>query len=243
MQTEKTHEDWERGKAHELRFWNEIFPEDNNFTHDFYKNAGSIYQLRAQTQKRMPMPDISRLIEGIDKDPVVTLEVGSGPLPKLGILETSKNLAILTLDPLMDDYIELLKQRHIDLAALFPEGKFVTGMAEDASRLFDLNSIDFIYSSNALDHCEDPAKCINELYKICAGGGCLYLTGMTNEGEYQKYSGFHQWNLDVQGGNLVIWRPNQKILQNELDVPKSSIHSYIETKKGRDHWCVVIQKT
>lgn len=55
----------------------------------------------------------------------------------------------------------------------------------------------------------------------CAGqmnlmGGVLYIESWKNEAQRQRYDGFHQYNIDIQDGCLIIYNKNTRVNINEL---------------------------
>ena len=65
-----------------------------------------------------------------------------------------------------------LKERYVTTDLFMPE----VDRKEDITRMtFDDNSFDFIYCSNVLEHIEDDAAAISELFRVLAPGGCAII--------------------------------------------------------------------
>ncbi|WP_368414748.1 methyltransferase domain-containing protein [Falsiroseomonas sp.] len=235
-------EKWEAGKANELRFWESLFPEGGQFSRDALAKIAKIYHARLETKNKIEIPELSPLISRIQKKELQTLEVGPGPIPRLGIIKTEKHIIVNTLDPLTEEYLQMMRSRDIDISSLFPRGRFVSGMAEKATEYFDIGSMDLIYCSNALDHCADPIAAVRSLFEICAPGGAMYLSGLEDEGEYEKYSGFHQWNLKAEGDNLTVWRPDARYALREALSGDYYMRCYSQDRGIRRSWHVEISK-
>lgn len=234
-------EQWEKGKEDELNFWNALLPKDGVYKNENLKRVSTNYVKRLDTSNKVDIPELSPLLAKINKDTVQTLEVGPGPIPRLGIIKTDKTVVVNTLDPLMGKYIDLMKNNGIEIQSVFPNGKFVTGIAEEASKHFGTNSQDLIYCSNALDHCADPVRAIKTLYAVLAEGGQMYLSGIANEADHQKFSGFHQWNIMSDGTDLLISRPghDEKISEHMPDV---AFKTYAKQVNDRQSWHIEISK-
>ena len=75
-----------------------------------------------------------------------------------------KNISIIAVDPLMDFYkneIEILKESS-NLKLLNNKGENID---------IPDNSVDIIFSTNVLDHCENPEDVIKECFRILKPGG------------------------------------------------------------------------
>ena len=207
MKEQQIQDKWNAGKSDELDFWEQLLPKDGNFKRADLVSNSAIYKKRLDVGNKVIIPELSPLLERIQKQVVQTLEVGPGPIPRLGIIRTDKRLIINTLDPLMEKYLNMMLDQDVDIVSMFPEGRFITGVAEEATRHFLPGSMDLIYCSNALDHCFDPIQAAQSLLEVCAPGGFMYISGLADEGKAQNYQGFHQWNLRVFGEDVSVSRP------------------------------------
>ena len=144
---------WNAGKIDELNFWQQLLPKDGHFNRADLEPLSANYKKRLDIGNKVLIPELSPLLARIQKHVVQTLEVGPGPIPRLGIIRTNKQIIVNTLDPLMDKYLTMMLDQEINVASMFPDGRFVTGVAEEATRYFNPSSMDLIYCSNALDHC------------------------------------------------------------------------------------------
>jgi nitrite reductase/ring-hydroxylating ferredoxin subunit len=65
------------------------------------------------------------------------------------------------------------------------------------------------------------------------------LRHVRREGEHMKYSGFHQWNFDIEDGHLVLWnRVKKRDLTVEL-APEASVEAFADDAEGED-WVVAV---
>ena len=134
------------------------------------------------------------------------LDVGSGPLTKLGKRYRGQPLDLSACDPLADVYSALL--RRAGIAPLVPVRM---AFAEDLTAFFAPESFDLVHCINALDHSFDPLRAIQEMLRVVRVGGAVVLMHQPNEAEREEYVGLHQWNFDVQDGRFVIWNREQRV--------------------------------
>lgn len=140
-------------------------------------------------------------------------------------------------------------------------------MFELISEFYAHKSADIVLIDNALDHCIDPYKSILECLQIVKPGGCLSLRHRCLEGVKEYYYGLHNWNLDYEGSDFIIWNENNYInvskrLKDEVDVqialedeeagryicvnlhPISSfdITHYVDIEKNKEYMATIIGK-
>jgi SAM-dependent methyltransferase len=128
------------------------------------------------------------------------LELGSGPFSLLA-WGVAKGLFDLTaVDPLADEYRELLRSRGLS----YPVTP-MKGFGERLGTLFDEDEFDFAYSSNALDHTQDPRACMRQLARVVRTGGVIYCEGFTGVGTDARWHGLHQHDFVPEGKELVAY--------------------------------------
>ena len=99
--------------------------------------------------------------------------------------------------------------------------------------------VSLITIQNALDHSSQPEKGILEALRALKIGGILYLNHHPNEAVIEHYKGFHQYNIDIKNGEMVIWNNNQEISINNL----ISDYADIEVKHhDNGHVIAIIRK-
>lgn len=119
-------------------------------------------------------------------------------------------LDIHYVDPLAFHFNRILRKSKRNL----PQIEF--GMAEYLSAFIPNQDASLITIQNALDHSSAPVKGIIESLLSLHEGGVLYLNHHPNEAEMEKYKGFHQYNVDEQEGQLVIWNKQGSINITQL---------------------------
>jgi SAM-dependent methyltransferase len=130
------------------------------------------------------------------------LDVGSGPISTLPLHSADGPMELICVDPLADAYNELLEG--------FDVPRIESVKAEELSSRFG-PEFDYVHCANALDHCEDPARAFEEMWKVCRPGGLVSVVSVENEGRRQHYEGLHQWDLraDDQG----LWLGDRNLLE------------------------------
>ena len=123
-------------------------------------------------------------------------DLGSGPINMVGDTWPDCEIEMVCSDGLWNEYAELWGD-------ITPH---VTVEQQDMESLtYEDDSFDIVHCVNALDHCKDPRKALEEMLRIVKPGGWIYLRHGENEGERMKYHGYHQFNLSRNGW---CWYPN-----------------------------------
>jgi len=128
------------------------------------------------------------------------LDVGAGPLTRLGYRYPGKTLEIVAVDPLAGEYDRLLRE-----AGLEPPVRTIAVAGERLLEHFGSRRFDVAYATNALDHSADPLAIISNMVTLVRPGGAVLLRHKRNEGQSARYGGLHQWNFDVVDDRLVVW--------------------------------------
>ena len=220
---------WAKGISYEIAFWNNVYRW--KWTYDGMMNWSHYGK--------------EICLEGFDANsflaktarPIV-LDVGCGMSYATGNYIKKSNeiipLDIHYIDPLADYFNTILKRHH----RLMPTIEF--GMIEYLSSFYLEKNIDMIIIQNALDHSYNPCKGILEALDCLKSGGILYLNHHANEAETEHYKGFHQFNINNESGELIIWNKNKKYDIGKIlaDFTQISVNTY-----SNGHIIAVIKKT
>ncbi len=139
-------------------------------------------------------------LDGIDRVDLRIIDVGAGPVSKLGIRYPGKSIEVVPVDPLAQQYERLLRRFGVE-----PPVRTIEAHGEHLLSRFAPASFDIAYAVNAVDHSYDPMRIIQNMLALVRPDGVVLLRHRLNEGEHERYVGLHQWNFDVRGGDLVIW--------------------------------------
>ena len=145
-------------------------------------------------------PVVREELEGNPAAEISILDVGAGPLTSLGYRYPGKTLTIVPVDPLADEYGQLLDDLRLD-----PPVRTIRVAGEDILEHFGAHRFDIAYADNSLDHSADPLTIISHMVGVVRPGGVVILRHKRNEGESARYGGLHQWNFDALGESLVVW--------------------------------------
>jgi SAM-dependent methyltransferase len=217
---------WTEGVPHEMEFWEHWLATRGAQWPD-------AFQFRLNPDAPL-QPVVDELIP--TNKPIKILDVGAGPLTRLGKKRGDAALAITACDPLAPLYSELLSRFKID-----PIVRTEQAFAEDLSLFYDANAFEIVYCCNALDHSYDPLRGIEEMLLVTAPGGHVVLEHHCNEGEKAGYHGLHQWNFDLRAGRFVIWNHEKTSFVDECITSASIVKTEMHVEERR--FTVVIRKS
>jgi SAM-dependent methyltransferase len=160
--------------------------------------ADRLLRLDPETEIRDPL--VRKELERLGADTISILDVGAGPLTRLGYRYPGKTLEIVAVDPLAGEYDRLLRE-----AGLEPPVRTIAVAGERLLEHFGSRRFDVAYATNALDHSADPLAIISNMVTLVRPGGAVLLRHKRNEGQSARYGGLHQWNFDVVDDRLVVW--------------------------------------
>lgn len=144
-----------------------------------------------------------------DKKSVLIADLGAGSICTLGNQWPGVELTILASDLLADEYNEIW--RSTNRTILNP----VTKQDMEALTYPD-NYFDIVHCVNAVDHSENPRQAIKEMIRVCKPGGWVYMRHIPNEGENERYHGFHQWNIEQFDNDAKIWSRTEWFFLTDL---------------------------
>jgi SAM-dependent methyltransferase len=184
--------DWKSSLPKELQFWDDALKDDGRYwDQDEWRNCTNP-DLELQE-------DLKSLIPAPAGSVVRILDVGSGPLTRVGKRWEGRQIEIVPTDPLAEQYALLLSKHGIKplVPSVFAHG-------EKLLDRFKTESFDLAYASNSLDHTYDPLTVIRQMLALVKPSHYVYLWHMANEGMRECYNGLHQWNFDIRKDHLVI---------------------------------------
>jgi SAM-dependent methyltransferase len=182
---------WEEGVPGEMRFWESALkdPAQNWSEEAFRFRTDPEALLQKEIQDLFPNHQGTLRI----------LDVGAGPLSSMGKRFPGRQVELVAVDPLAQQYDRLLDELN-----LVPPVRTVFGEAERLESAFGPATFDLACASNALDHCRDVLKAITEMLQVVKPGGFIYLWHFANEGHTERYAGLHQWNFDARDGDFTV---------------------------------------
>jgi SAM-dependent methyltransferase len=190
---------WRRGLAHEVGWWERWIVQKGRRWPDEFRE-----RLDPQTPLREEL--IVELLPSIAHDPVRVLDVGAGPATSLGKVHPERTLEIVAVDPLADEYAALWRN-----AGIRPPVPTERGTGERLVERFGTAAFDIAFARNALDHTIDPLTVVEQMLEVVRESGYVVLSHSQNEATKARYRGLHQWNIALEGSDLVVRRPRHEI--------------------------------
>lgn len=214
---------WQSGVQSEIDFWSNWFATKGSEWPDDYKT------------RMQPQPLVPWIIDLLPKtqEKLRILDVGAGPISKMGTYVPDQSAEIIAVDPLANYYNKIAFEHDIELPLATQ-----LAFAEDLSCHFDESSFDLINCQNALDHSIEPMWGVIEMCLILKTGGVIFLAHRKNEAEFENYDGLHQWNFDDDNGEFIIWNKERRLNVSQI---LSSV-AKIENSINNDILSVVIRK-
>jgi SAM-dependent methyltransferase len=213
--------------------WASSLPEETKFWRDALTDPARnwlVEEYRERTDPAAPFPpELRELLAHHTGEVVRILDVGAGPLTRLGKIWPGKTLEIVATDPLAEQY-----DRIMDEIGLVPLVRTIAVQGETLAETFPPRSFDLAYASNSLDHAKDPVEVIRQMCTLLKPGGRAYLWHFVNCGIGERYAGLHQWNFSGQPDDLFIDDGRRRVsLQTELG-PAWIVASRAEHAFGSD---------
>lgn len=210
--------DWSKALPEELEFWEKALAEQGRHW------IRSEYEERTNPNLEL-QSELKALIPAAPGAVVRLLDVGAGPLTRLGKKWEGRTVQLYPVDPLAEDYRKLLDRLKIR-PAVYTE----TGHGEKLSEQFPGNHFDLAYASNSLDHSYDPLLAIRQMFEVVKPGCCVYLWHFARVGTAEGYQGLHQWDFEIRHGDM------------ELSDGRGTRHSLAAAFKGRGELRCEFQK-
>ena len=186
---------WINGIPYEIAFWEGV-----------YSNKKSIEGLFrwSKYNKEIELAGFNVKQFLSQKKNQIIVDAGCGMSYCNGDKLDGKQLNIYYIDPLAPFYNRIIEKKKLDLP------KITFGFIEYLSA-FIPQKVSLIIVQNALDHSKNPIRGILECIESLEIGGVLYLRHQRNEAETENYRGFHQYNISLDGNEIVIWNKKAKI--------------------------------
>ncbi|MBP8275033.1 MAG: class I SAM-dependent methyltransferase [Acidobacteria bacterium] len=201
---------WEEGLASEIQFWDKWFSTKGG-------KWPADYAMRLDPQAPL-QEHWARYLDHLTATELSVLDVGAGPLTKLGKIYKGRRLRMLATDALADVY-DVLLERH----GVVPPVRTTWCEAELLSHRFQPQTFDLVTAINCLDHSHDPRAAILQAFGLVKVGCYLRLRHAPNEAEHEQYVGLHQWNFVNEDGRFVLWNRTARIDMTALLSPVAEI--------------------
>lgn len=196
---------WQAGVQSEIDFWRSVF-------------VGQKFPAFRQEMLGRIDPDspvvkyvAARLPKNIPTTDVKILDVAAGPVSCIGWKLDGQSPQITAIDALAPQYRDIL-----DEFQLVPPVYTQHCDGENIQDVFSPATFDLVHIRNALDHCYDALAVMQNMLAVLKSGGVFIACGYTDEAAFGNYDGLHQWNVRVDDGRMIIWRPGERHDVNAL---------------------------
>ena len=133
------------------------------------------------------------------------LEVGSGPLSKLGCRSSVPVLATHS-DPLAFEYFAAMRA-----VGVGPMHGIAKVTAERLVERFGDSTFHIVYCHNALDHCQNPLLALCNMLAVTRPHGYVILDHYDRVTRGNGYDGLHQWDLIADGDTTLLVRDDHQV--------------------------------
>ena len=221
----KANPEWLSGINNESAFWEAwIKGKGLEWPDDFLFRIASGTELQSYITELLPGKNI-----GSD---VQILDVGAGPLTRIGKLWDGRKITICPVDIEADFFNRLLREYDI-----IPPVKTIAGEIEYLTDLFAVEFFDLVYAENLL-HCSyKPLTALRQMLQVLKPGGSILLTQPLNEGRKRNYQGLYQWNIFSENGDVLLGNENSDVNISSLFSSIAKISCQVENE-----WINVILK-
>ncbi len=179
-------DEWEEGKEPEINFWRDWFVR-KGFQYQEDRRLNNLFDFMIGNKKEVKIANL-----------------GAGAINLIGNKRRDVKVKVIASDLLADDYMRIRKELHITTPVPIER-------QDMADLTYGNDTFDIVYCANALDHCLDPRKAIEEMLRVCKFGGWIYLWHHAHEGKRLGYHGLHKWNLDITDeGDCRFWNREEK---------------------------------
>ena len=190
-------ETWGRELSEEIEFWRSYFLTRGRDWPDDYDQ---------RLNPEGSMPEYLTCLLPEHQAECRVLDVGSGPISKVGPVCPGRNVTLIAVDALADEYNKLLAD-----FGIVPRVPTLKCEAEKLTEVFDEDYFDVSHAMNSLDHSYNPLEAIRQMVTVTKPGGYVRLEHRVNEGENEEYHGLHQWNFDIRDEGLFVWNRERTI--------------------------------
>jgi hypothetical protein len=183
--------------------WNSSLPTEVQHAEKVFKGEWRKIDPAAWRDARDPNLELHEELKALIPAPagsvVRILDVGSGPLTQVGRRWDGRQLELVAVDPLAEQYNALMHKYSI-----VPPVPVTFAHGEKLLEKFAPDSFDLVHASNSLDHTYDPVATIGQMLAVVKPHHWVYLWHVANEGLREHYQGLHQWNFDIHGNDFIV---------------------------------------
>jgi SAM-dependent methyltransferase len=140
--------------------------------------------------------------------PLKVMDIGCGPVSILRWGAIQGEISITGVDPNLDMYGLVMARHGLDALPKIRCDRELNGFAEDLETLLPDDDFDIIYTQNALDHTQQPARVIENIARKLAPHGLAVIQVATREGTRQNWDQLHKTDIYLKNGALMYAHQN-----------------------------------
>lgn len=185
---------WRRGVIDELSFWENWIDNKGGQWADDFENRLTAKPVVKWLENLLPTSNNN------EEDIIKIIDVGSGPISKIGNFIEGKNVSIYATDLLADFYNKRLALNNIK-----PIVPVCFSYSEFLNNVFPKNNFDLVTCNDTIDETYSPIHSLIEMVKICRIGGVIFISSKHNNAERCDYIGNHIWNIGRIKNDFILW--------------------------------------
>jgi SAM-dependent methyltransferase len=219
--------------------WCAALGEETSFWEQYLSTRGSLWpdEFSDRLDPDLPLqeellPYISHIRAG---GKVRILDCGAGPLTILGKRLDDREVELVAVDALADEYDRLLATYQV-----VPLVRTLHCEVEELEAMFGPDEFDLVYMRNALDHSYDPVRGIRQMLRVAKPGCSVFLDHRVDEALHGRYRGLHQWNFRLEDdAGFVIWNRDARFVVQE-EIPDAKVGPAEVSARWGDDWITVV---
>lgn len=216
---------WRAGRTYEENYWHYWFrTRGERWPEDYTTRLDPDSQLQEHLRELLDIPrgGTARI-----------LDVGAGPLTFVNKSWTGRTVEIAAVDALADSYDAILEEFEVE-----PLVRTEPCETERLLERFGTDQFDLAYARNSIDRCYDPLLAIRQMLAVTRPDGHVVLDHRHNAGVVERYAGFQQWNVALEGEGAVIWSRLRRIHLPE-DLEGEAVVSRAMPRPGGQEWITI----
>jgi SAM-dependent methyltransferase len=222
---------WTRTFTSEVKYWADWLAQEGGESRSDY-----LYRVDPTAELRDPL--VTTAMDQIPTREISVLDVGAGPLTVVGKRYRGRHINVTAIDPLAHEYDRLLAEHGIT-----PPVRTIYCPGEEISSRLGNGQFDLVYARNSVDHSVDPLKVIREMVTAVRPGGVVLLRHFLREAKNVHYYAIHQWNFDIEDGDLTLTRPFHSYNVTGELAPEARTRVWLERSSPHAPWvCAVVTK-
>jgi SAM-dependent methyltransferase len=149
--------------------------------------------------------------------PLRAMDIGCGPISHLRWGALHGLCEITGVDPLSEMYDIVLERHGYSHLPHIKCDRVLPMFAEDLDHVGLEGQFDLLFTNNALDHTDDPAKIVRIAGSLLREDGVFVVQVATNEGTRQRWEQLHKFDFDLSARGEFIFRTRDGVVRNLLD--------------------------